>query len=68
MPDESADYFDQRQQIEEWIYAFKQTNENILKVKNKYVKQKVEFETLEQLATKETDTAGLLNLKDSFDK
>ena len=67
-PDESADYFDQREQIEEHINNFKQTNESIQVIKKNYMKQKVEFETLVDLGKKEMDTAGIVDLKNSFDQ
>lgn len=37
-------------------------------IKKNYMKQKVEFETLVDQGKKETDTAGIVNIKNSFDK
>ena len=65
-PDETADCFEQRQTIEEYIFNFKATNELVVKIKAKYLKQKVEFETLVELGKKENDISGMINIRDSF--
>lgn len=67
VPDEGADYFELRQQIEEHIYSLKVVRTNIQQVGAKYSKQENEVQSLIEESKEPTDTVGLEKLKEAFE-